>query len=193
MKLIAGKGQASTSHAVWPFDIEPRKIPPFVVVRGVFTPRECVKIIDETAVRQAPRMLQSFYGGSIGRSLRRVRLDLFDHQWIARKLKKAAIKANSVYGFGISGLAATFDVLEYRRGDYNDRHHDKEPAKIAMSVALNSDYGGGRLLVEGGYDLPRVGVGDCVAMPLRTSHEVERVTSGSRIVLIAWCVGPDFF
>ena len=89
----------------------------------------------------------------------------------------------------------------YREGDYYGDHTDNpvmgQPpylyrSDIAMTIFLNNpdQYDGGELLIDtlAGNDTQRIKypAGDAVLYPATTTHRVEAVTGGQRVVAITW-------
>jgi len=115
-------------------------------------------------------------------------------------------KINSVnyyhYGMKLYGI----EYLQYSRyplGGHYRFHNDitvkKEDymRKMSIVIGLNSEdsYEGGDFLLSPQGENPqsfRLDKGDLIAFPSYVPHKVTPVTSGSRITLVGWAVGPKF-
>lgn len=106
------------------------------------------------------------------------------------------------YGMKIHGI----EPLQYTRypiGGHYRFHNDitvkKEDymRKMSIVLGLSSDngYEGGDFLLSPHGENPqsfRLSKGDLIAFPSYIPHKVTPVTSGNRITLVAWAVGPKF-
>lgn len=106
------------------------------------------------------------------------------------------------YGMKLYGI----ESLQYTRypiGGHYRFHNDitvkKEDymRKMSIVVGLSSEdeYKGGDFLLSPHGENPqsfRLNKGDLIAFPSYVPHKVTTVTSGNRITLVSWAVGPKF-
>lgn len=190
-------------------------VPPvelFCVWHDAFTKEECDAIIQEAE-------LQEFKKGSIGSAeTSRIDSDIRDsditwveptreNDWIHKRIATVAGQINfDKYQLDLD----VFDGFQYSK--YNvDGHYDwhtdiiispNDPSlhrKLSLSLMLTDpkEYEGGELLLAGGgnnsnpVSLKR-NKGDLIAFYSFVPHKVAPVTSGERVALVTWALGPKF-
>ena len=91
------------------------------------------------------------------------------------------------------------DILRYDANEHNagyDFHRDFGPKvterHLSISICLNNEYEGGEFVFDipgGHYTVPQ-NVGDAVIFPsnFMFSHQVNKITKGTRYALIAWVI-----
>lgn len=106
------------------------------------------------------------------------------------------------FGFKLTGVE-TFQYTRYPIGGHYIYHNDVIPwhenkirkLSFVMSLSDPNEYEGGEFLLNAHGNVPtkfKFGKGDLIAFPSYIPHKVEPVTSGTRITLVAWAVGPKF-
>jgi PKHD-type hydroxylase len=172
----------------------------------VFTSEECDRIV-ATFFKSEGRM-GAVDEGTVDLSVRSVKYRelLFspDLQWIADRILQKVIEVNNnLYRFQLARIDE-FKVLEYNSGDFYDWHIDLgkyETActrKISIIVFINDrhEYEGGQLIWHMTDFKDKVIItqqkGSIVLFPSFMPHKVEKVTSGTRKVLLAWVHGNSF-
>jgi PKHD-type hydroxylase len=182
------------------------------VWHDAFTKEECDAIIQEAE-------LQEFKKGSIGSAeTSRIDSDIRDsditwveptreNDWIHKRIATVAGQINfDKYQLDLD----VFDGFQYSK--YNvDGHYDwhtdiiispNDPSlhrKLSLSLMLTDpkEYEGGELLLAGGgnnsnpVSLKR-NKGDLIAFYSFVPHKVAPVTSGERVALVTWALGPKF-
>jgi PKHD-type hydroxylase len=106
------------------------------------------------------------------------------------------------YGMKLYGMES-IQYSRYPIGGHYKFHNDviarKEDSmrklSIVMSLTDKDDYEGGDLLLMPHGDNPtsiRLDKGDLIAFPSFIPHKVTPVTSGNRITIVSWVIGPKF-
>jgi len=112
--------------------------------------------------------------------------------------------ANTFYNFNLDGRCS-IKIQRYKNTGHIDWHMDEEIKEgvgsqgttnvrmLSMSVLLNDDFKGGRMLIKNAdkdlnteYEGP---VGKAIIFPSTWIHKVEPITNGERYVLTAWAYG----
>ena len=122
-----------------------------------------------------------------------------DNQWVDELVIAAALAANDLFKFQISGLIERPQLLRYTapNGGY-DWHldignGDHSTRKISLSFLLNDNYEGGELcFFTSGEMCARADKGVCLAFPSFLPHKVNPVTKGERWALVAWITGEPY-
>jgi PKHD-type hydroxylase len=166
----------------------------------LFTPEECRAIVTEcedaawvddppNSPRSAPRTKREhpLPGGNTG--------------WIGQRLADRCAELNDeIFGFRIVGLEEPIKVLSYdaSTSGYIGRHSDlsarRSLRKLTFSVLLSDPTtfeGGDLVFLSGAAHNTRV-QGAMTVFPSFTAHEVTPVTSGRRVTIVGWVLGPTF-
>jgi PKHD-type hydroxylase len=173
---------------------------------GVFTSEECDRIIATFFKNESH--IGAVDEGKVDLSVRSVKYRELtfspEQHWIGERILQKVIEANNnLYRFQLARLDE-FKILEYSSGDFYDWHTDigkYETActrKISIIVFLSdrSEYEGGQLIWHMTDFKDKVIItqekGSLVLFPSYMPHKVEKVTSGTRKVLLAWVHGNSF-
>lgn len=118
---------------------------------------------------------------------------------LSPELKEMLIKKLSI--FGINSIPSYNKVVRYDKGEECKKHTDKGSDLITGSryktviiiLSDNSEYEGGRLIVEGEetHIANRV-KGNVVIFDSVLEHYVEEVTNGTRLAQVIWLTKEDF-
>jgi hypothetical protein len=174
----------------------------FVVLKNIFSPVECEKIINLKGVKS-----QSYITYDTGQYLnylsRRSTTNFITYNkymtWLLERLSYIISEANkNLFKFNISTLN-DLNVLEYKKDGFVFNHFDlgKENLslrKLSLVAFLSdpSDYQGGRLV----FNPPKAEFsqekGSVIIFPSYLYHAVEPVISGVRHTLVAWACGNAF-
>lgn len=101
------------------------------------------------------------------------------------------------YDFLMARNCTGFRLLRYRTGESLPIHTDKHPnltanqngwPLVSASVLLNDDFGGGELVLLDGEVIPSLKAGAGVFFPstFLFPHSVNKVTRGTRYVVVTW-------
>lgn len=187
-------------------DIFVPPIEPLVVWRGAFTPEQCDDIIQHGE-------LAEFKKGTVGRE----RLDekvrdtdvtwiqpIPEAKWIFEQMNQLMAKINfDKFQMDLSRFDG-FQYGRYEAGGHYDWHIDtvNEPPhglfrKLSLSLMLTEPdaYEGGELLLATGGNWENAhslkpSKGDLAVFYSHVPHKVSPVTSGERITLVTWALGP---
>ena len=112
------------------------------------------------------------------------------------KVRAAIISANinAGWNFNLTDFHQPLRISKYEAGYSHDWHLDyvsTDKSKVAFSCLLNSDFVGGQFQALE-VKVPPISVGEAVIFPAYHGHRVTEVTSGTRLVLLAWYTGPRF-
>jgi PKHD-type hydroxylase len=132
-----------------------------------------------------------------------------DTAWIFDRLNFIIQSVNEMYyGFDLNGYASfqytTYDSAREGRYDWHmdmslgdvSSNADIEPRKLSLSLILNDDYEGGEFQINNGNAddpiiLPKI-KGRVILFPSFMIHRVTPVTSGRRLSIVVWALGPKF-
>ena len=169
--------------------------PTFVVVRKLFTPRQCQQLLSFSQTHRR------FYQSGNLRDTRYVQifyLSPSDLEWPFAKIGRA-VSSRNVWKFALSGFAHPMRIQRYTKGGFTNEHADFEyelpdPSKITAVVPLvpKENWKGGQIRIGNHALSPKIDLGDCLLFPSFYAHEVTAVTHGTRVVLTAWISGPSF-
>lgn len=169
-------------------------------IPNLFSSEECERIISCSEIEQ------DAYGvvGEVGvNQLRDSRIKwLFPDEtteWMFARLDKAAVHANKLYHYSLSGFFQGVQIATYTNGGYYGWHIDigkgnQSTRKLSISVQLSEsdDYEGGDLeflMIDKKASRRR---GDATIFPSFLVHKVNPVISGTRISMVSW-IGGDAF
>lgn len=166
----------------------------------VFTPDECDEIVaacDQTSWREvAPptstsaerhKTEQPLPGGNTG--------------WIGERIAAKVAEINDeVYKFDLIGLEDPVRVFSYRAeqsGKFDahiDLSHVQPLRKLTFSLLLSDprDFEGGDLVFEMAAFAEARRRGAIAVFPSFLLHEVSPLTTGHRVAIVGWAVGPTF-
>lgn len=175
-----------------------------LMIPAVFTPRECVKIIQTdgnfvTAGVASYGSYENTVGGQTRRSKKKAIAPSPANAWIFERIYHVVHQVNEEhYQFKIEDLEST-QVLAYKPGDYFNWHVDlgagvtsRRKLSIVVFLSRPEDYEGGQLMwVPTNKVFPNE-QGSMVIFPSYLLHQVERVISGKRYTLVSWVIGPPF-
>lgn len=179
----------------------------YVIWDGGFTDDECDLIIESGE-------LEEFTKGVVGNQ-REVVTEIRDtdivwiqpredQKWIFERMNTLVAKINyDKFQFNLERFDG-FQYSKYQNGGHYDWHMDTqlEPPnglfrKLSMSVMLSDEntYEGGDFLINvkgrpEEYDRVRLKKGQIIFFQSYLPHKVEPVTSGERIALVTWGLGP---
>lgn len=194
--------------------------PPYVsheIHTGVFTPRQCGRIVDAgLALESAAACLEGEGGASIDHEeIRRSRTAWLppdeEHWWVYEKLVKVVERANRRYRFDLWGFGEDLQFTTYQSpGDFYSWHQDGldgtlSVRKLSVVVQLSDPalYEGGELQIfDVAEDADRDDLdafhaaasaqGSAVVFPSFEYHRVLPMRAGVRHSLVAWLSGPPF-
>ncbi|MBP6728289.1 MAG: 2OG-Fe(II) oxygenase [Microthrixaceae bacterium] len=184
---------------------------------GVFTPRQCRRIVDLAhGMRLDDALLEGVAGAEIAdEGIRRSRTAWIpptdESWWIYDKLAKVVAKANRTYRFDLTGFAEDLQFTAYDEpGAFYGWHQDGLDGavavrKLSIVVQLTSpdEYEGGELqffeVLDDDDDerfeeftvLSRE-LGTAIVFPSFEYHRVMPIRSGARHSLVSWVSGPPF-
>lgn len=127
-----------------------------------------------------------------------------DTQWVYDRMTQFAARINhDKFQFDLSHFQP-FQYGKYQPGGHYTWHTDSGPnfpehRKLSFVVGLSDPaaYEGGELELNTGGDADKahgmkIRRGDLVVFPSFVPHRVKPVTSGQRMTLVGWAVGPKF-
>jgi PKHD-type hydroxylase len=176
-------------------------------ITELFTPKECLRIIDLGESLQTQR-------GIIGKKdinnaeqkIRNSEVKWLgvrpENNWVFERIRGAINQANQYYNFDLRECSH-LQVASYAEGGHYTWHEDigqgaTSNRKLSLSVQLSdpSDYDGGEL---GFLCVPSEKIrhelkqqGTAIIFPAFLAHQVAVVTRGMRRSLVAWVSGPPF-
>lgn len=181
-----------------------------VVWRGGFTEDECDKIIElgEVAEFMKAKVGSSVEGGEENTAIRETDIVWIrpseDTAWLFRKLADIVTKINfDKFQLDLEAFDG-FQYSKYNENGHYDWHVDTWSIspdanffrKLSVSLLLShpEEYENGELLLSpNGNNLTPMILkpkkGDIVVFYSHTPHKVTRVTKGTRISLVTWCLG----
>lgn len=182
---------------------------PFVIWENGFSKEEIDKII-------ASGELSSFNKGQVGsgsgavvdRNIRDTDIVWLEQNesngWIYEKLSAAAARVNyDKFQFDLVNLQP-LQYSKYKPDGHYSWHYDSGPdmpehRKLSFVLGLSDpdSYEGGEFQINahGDQNKPhslKIKRGDLVVFPSFMGHRVTPVTSGERLTLVGWAVGPKF-
>lgn len=124
--------------------------------------------------------------------------------WIYQKMAEAAARVNyDKFQFDLSHFQQ-LQYGKYKPGGHYKWHYDcgpnlNEHRKLSFVLGLSdpNSYEGGELQINANGDANephslKIKRGDLVVFPSYISHRVTPVTSGERMTLVGWVIGPKF-
>ena len=183
---------------------------------GVFTPRQCRRIVETAESLDAEVAdLEGASGSGPDVSIRDSTITWMPPapgtDWIFSKLAAVATRANRDYGFELTSFDEDLQFTRYERpGAFYTWHQDGldlgvAHRKLALVVQLSdpADYRGAELelfdVVEDSDDVELAAFrervrpqGTVVVFPTFEYHRVTPLLSGARHSLVAWVSGPSF-
>tara|TARA_R100000152_G_C6724171_1_gene149685 strand:+ start:90 stop:770 length:681 start_codon:yes stop_codon:yes gene_type:complete len=120
--------------------------------------------------------------------------------WTNERLTKL-VDTSDITWVNIMPLHTGF--IEYNKGDFYDTHFDspfmtfaaEDPVysqtartDLSFTVALNDDYEGGELVIDG--EVLTLAKGDLCIYSSGLPHSVNKITKGKRNVIIGWLASP---
>jgi hypothetical protein len=182
-------------ESIYPIPLAVPERPVFTITKKLFTPRQCESLVHfaethgrfyRSGGRDAHRAVEIYY------------LRPQDLEWPFAKIGRAAAKGN-VWNFALSGFGYAMRIQRYRRGGFTGQHIDFEyetgdSSKLTAMVPLvpREQWTGGRIKIGNHALSPSPDQGDCLFFPSFYPHWVTRIEKGTRIILTAWIVGPNY-
>lgn len=179
----------------------------YVYYLDIFTPKECVSIIDYCKLSKEPEygLIGDGIGSQENKKVRNSLIRFFEKTdetgWIFDKLFAVMDDCNNNwYNFDVRHFGEGFQFTEYQEGMFYDWHQDYGAEKFSnrkLSMVVNlseSDaYEGGDLEFFCLKDkrLPR-SIGSVIVFPSFEPHRVTELVSGTRYSLVSWVQGPPF-
>jgi len=158
---------------------------PPIIQQRVFTVEECNKIIN-------CKSTISYKGDNVPVNLID---DIEENKWIRKRLEDVLLKINKRnYGFKDIEVYEKIGIKTYNSGEGFKWHGDGiDLRRLTSIVFLNNDYTGGDLRAFCGEEVViKNNIGVLVAFPSWYFHQVDKVLSGERKVLITWLIGERF-
>lgn len=180
---------------IYPVPLSTVSRPVSVVVKRLFTARQCEQIINFAETHRR------YYHSGGRTSSRSVDIYYFyptDLEWPFEKIGRAAVERN-VWNFALSGFTYPMRVQQYARGGFTNEHIDfeyeaRDLSKITAVVPLvkKQSWTGGRIEIGNHSHSPSIDQGDCLLFPSFYPHLVTPVKKGLRIILSGWVSGPVY-
>jgi PKHD-type hydroxylase len=171
-----------------------------LLIPELLTADECARIVELAPTRPmlADTLVNPIEGYRYAKSFP-ITLDK-ETRWMFERVWRGMTLANEAFDFRLTGLTDSLLAVRYPRGGHLGWHTDfsdfaTSARKVALSIQLSppESYDGGALQFSDMGVLPfSHRQGAAIAFPTYLSHQVTRVTRGSRWVLLAWAFGPVF-
>lgn len=182
---------------IWTRFVTHEKIP------AVFTPEECVKIVDTYANIEITKAdIKHSTGQYRDTDVRWIPGTDAGAAWIFERLERAVLKWNANnFNFDIDecsdlqlGYYGTGQVYHWH-ADLGGKHLSRRKISSVVMLSPPSDYKGGQLEFfegEGGIRSFNLLPGDLVLFTSWMKHRVTEVTEGDRRTLVGWWSGPPY-
>lgn len=201
------------------WDIPTKRLPnpyhdfPYMLIRGVFTPQECVAVTSYV-LDASQKQTASLRGGEVNSAIRKTDIYALSDQFTALyQMRFDALRQNIETFFSLSLTQSTpVQVLGYGQGGFYVKHADDSSElrdrngetvgyvsvaperKLSTVLFANDTFEGGELLFNYLYDVhgnrikvrPRAGDMLVFLSNPYFSHEVLPVRQGFRLSLVAW-------
>ena len=201
------------TQAYYSWDLQPNKFNRFGTVTDAFTDLELKEIIrsGEAEMMSAAAIVNS--NNSVvnpeyrSTSISWIPSSKEENSWLFRKLTDYIVSINKqLFEFDLRTIE-NLQYSIYNEGDFYKEHDDitdttSSVRKLSFSLQLvdQSEYDGGDLLLKVGLNTEEAEVflnkirvrGTLIFFPSFTSHEVLKVTRGTRKSLVGWVTGPKF-
>lgn len=201
------------TQAYYSWDLQPNKFNRFGTVTDAFTDLELKEIIrsGEAEMISAAAIVNS--NNSVvtpeyrSTSISWIPSSKEENSWLFRKLTDYIVSINKqLFEFDLRTIE-NLQYSIYNEGDFYKEHDDitdttSSVRKLSFSLQLvdQSEYDGGDLLLKVGLNTEEAEVflnkirvrGTLIFFPSFTSHEVLKVTRGTRKSLVGWVTGPKF-
>jgi len=166
----------------------------------LWTPEECAEIVGSMPER-AWTPVDQHREGTPFRSVELQRPDFAGFPELHERMLVGLESVNcALYRFDIDGVAE-FDpphAVRYQPGQghygwHMDSGEGHPLRKLSLVVLMNdaAEFEGGDLEIKG-WGSQQLDQGRAIVFPSYFWHRVHPVTSGRRIVVVAWCQGPSF-
>ena len=176
------------------------------VYRGVFSERQCRRIVEQAVALTADdgRVGTGDTASDVRRSTVTWIPATDATAWIVDKLTAVVRRANRGYGFDLIGFTEDLQFTEYAgHGAHYAWHQDGLDGELALrklsivvQLSPDTDYSGGNLELFGlddeSWSQTTREQGTVVVFPSFEYHRVTPVVSGTRRSLVCWVGGPPF-
>jgi PKHD-type hydroxylase len=177
-------------------------VPNLLCQNGIFSKKECKKIIEENPQFSEAKV---GLGGLADSTFRQSEICWLDsnndkNQWIYQRVTDFILGVNDKYFkfdlFGMQELQLTkYEAPNMFYCKHTDKSFKGQPRKLSMTIQLSDsdNYEGGDLVLYGekSYVIEK-DIGSAVVFPSYTLHEVTPVTKGTRYSLVGWVLGKSF-
>lgn len=189
------------NNGAWPFHLD--HIHPYAYWKGVFSSKECKRIIDICSNYEYTTGLAGLNHKKEVRKSDIIWLSPCDElKWVYERIASIVLSLNErFFKFDIFGMIENLQFTRYQAPDgMYDQHVDSfccgMVRKLSLTLQLSNpdDYEGGDLNLYFGREPLKMEKqqGYALLFPSYTLHEVTPVTKGTRYSLVSWITGKPF-